>query len=168
MKRLMSDLRQINDEQDYRSSFSITPCQKHDINEMGEEFVEDDMFHWKGCIYGPDDTPYQAGKFDIDLRVTINYPLEPPTIKFLTRIYHPNISENGLPCLSILRSKPNGEWTAAWTIGKTLLALRSLLATPNPDDPLNAEAARLYKQDHDEFYSKAQAMTLEYALPELY
>jgi len=29
--------------------------------------IENDLFHWKGTILGPEDTPYQGGKFIIDI-----------------------------------------------------------------------------------------------------
>lgn len=157
IKRLMKDRHQIESEPDYAKSFRIAPCMKHNFDENGEPTSEENMFHWEGCIYGPKDTPYHGGVFKIEVRFPTKYPIEPPSIVFRPSIFHPNIGENGVPCLSILRRKPDGEWTATWTLGKTLLAVQSLLSTPNPSDPLNPEAANLYKNDINAFNAKARA-----------
>jgi ubiquitin-protein ligase len=166
VKRIHKDRVQIEQEPDYAQAFCVAPFKKSNFTKDGEITEEDDLFHWGGYIYGLEDTPYQGGKFKIDIRFTTKYPIDPPTIVFLSKIFHPNISDNGIPCLSILRRKPDGEWSASWTLGKTLLAVRSLLAKPNPDDPLNSVAAKLYKTDIDEFNSRAMMTTLAGGTPE--
>ena len=45
-------------------------------------------------IIGPQDTPYQNGIFNLELFLTEKYPMEPPKVRFLTKIYHPNIGIN--------------------------------------------------------------------------
>ncbi len=37
------------------------------------------------------DTPFEAGTFQLDIEVPSNYPIEPPKVKFVTKIFHPNI-----------------------------------------------------------------------------
>jgi peroxin-4 len=44
------------------------------------------MLLWKAWIRGPDDTPYQAGVFELDIRCGPEYPLAPPVIKFVTKV----------------------------------------------------------------------------------
>lgn len=165
LKRILKDLKDIESEADYKNAFYVKPVTTSDFDENGEVFQEKDMFHLDGYILGLEDTPYADGHFKVDIRFTTKYPLEPPGIMFKTKIYHPNISEDGIICLSILRRKPDGEWSAAWDLGKTLLAIRSLFAAPNPDDPLNTSAAYLYKRDKDAFDAQALVFTHEYAVP---
>ena len=50
----------------------------------------------------------------------------------------------------------SGTWSPSLTIGKVLLSICSLLAEPNPDDPLNLDAADLFLNDKELFKSKVQ------------
>jgi len=120
---------------------------------------ESDLAHWNATIIGPDDTPYAGGLFRLEIVFSQEYPFKPPTIKFKTRIYHPNISENGTICLDILKNK----WSPVLTIGKVLLSLSSLLSEPNPNDPLVPGAANLYLKNPTKYQETAREWTVKYA-----
>ena len=67
--------------------------------------VEDNLFHWRGFIKGPPDSPYARGWFKLDFMIEQNYPISPPKVKFLTKIFHPNIHfDSGEICLDILKA----------------------------------------------------------------
>lgn len=121
--------------------------------------IDDDFYHWKATIFGPDDSPYQGGVFELDIRFPIEYPFKPPKIVFQTKIYHPNINNVGIICLDILKDK----WSPALTITKVLLSICSLLTDPNPEDPLMPEIANLYRTNLAEYNNMAQAWTYQYA-----
>jgi Ubiquitin-conjugating enzyme len=55
------------------------------------ELVDDDLFHWTAVLRGPRGTPYEGGKWRIDIQVPNDYPIKPPTMRFLTSICHPNV-----------------------------------------------------------------------------
>ena len=46
-----------------------------------------------------------GGKFKLELFLTEDYPMVPPKIRFLTKIYHPNVDRLGRICLDVLKSK---------------------------------------------------------------
>ena len=71
--------------------------------------------HWVGIIIGPIDTPYSGGLFILNIRCPSDYPFKPPSIRFLTRIYHPNINSNGSISLDIF----SYQWTPALWIHKS-------------------------------------------------
>ena len=122
----------------------------------------DDIFKWGGCIFGPEDTPFHGGVFKLSIQFPVDYPFRAPHIKFITKIYHPNINSSGLICLDILKDK----WSPALTISKVLLSITSLLSDPNPDDPFVADIANLYKSNRTAYTEQAQAWTMQYAIPD--
>mmetsp|Transcript_23888 Transcript_23888/g.76719 ORF Transcript_23888/g.76719 Transcript_23888/m.76719 type:complete len:149 (+) Transcript_23888:112-558(+) len=121
--------------------------------------VGDDLFHWQATIMGPSDSPYAGGVFFLDIHFPPEYPFKPPKVTFTTRIYHPNINSGGGICLDILKD----QWSPALTISKVLLSICSLLTDPNPDDPLVADIAQLYKTNREAYNLTAREWTRKYA-----
>ena len=117
------------------------------------------LFDWNATIIGPSNSPYAGGLFKLSVNFPDRYPFKPPKVKFITKIFHPNINRNGSICLDIL----NTNWSPALTIIKVLLSISSLLTDPNPDDPLSKEAAKAYLANKDEYNKRARIMTLQYA-----
>lgn len=143
-KRLISELSQISNEDN--NVFVISP-------------KEDKITSWEGYIIGPKDTPYEGGKFYINITFPSDYPYNPPLILFKTKIYHPNINENGAICLDILKD----EWSPILTISKVMYSLSSLLSEPNPDDPLVDSIAVEMKSNSKLFIKNAKLFTEKYA-----
>ncbi len=79
----------------------------------------------------------------LSVRVTQNYPMQPPHFRFLTPMFHPNIFADGNICLDILQER----WSAIYDISSVLTSIRSLLTDPNPNSPANVEAARIFTTD---------------------
>ena len=118
-----------------------------------------DLFNWDATIIGPTETPYEGGIFYLKMLFPADYPFKPPKITFNTKIYHPNINSNGDICLDILKD----QWSPALSVSKILLSICSLLADPNPNDPLSPEIAALYKFNREKFIENAKEFTLRYA-----
>jgi ubiquitin-protein ligase len=49
--------------------------------------------------------PYNKGAFRINVDFPTDYPFKPPSITFVTKIYHPNVDESGKICLGIIRTE---------------------------------------------------------------
>ncbi len=65
--------------------------------------------------------------------------MDPPQLKFLTKVYHPNIDNStGLICLDVLKMPPQGRWRPVHNLSLILTAVQQLLSDPNPHDPLDA------------------------------
>lgn len=120
---------------------------------------DNNIDEWQATIFGPDNSPYENGVFKLEILFPKDYPFKPPKIKFLTRVYHPNINSHGAICLDILKTN----WSPALTISKVLLSICSLLTDPNPDDPLSPDIAHLYKNDYQTYCDTARDWTLRYA-----
>jgi ubiquitin-conjugating enzyme E2 A len=112
-----------------------------------------DIMVWNAKIYGPPNTPYEKGIFDITLKFDTDYPVKPPSVKFLTPMFHPNIYRDGKICVDILQSS---EWTPAQNIRTILISIMSLLMDPNPASPANREASELYNKDQNAYSNKVR------------
>eukprot|EP01129_Flabellula_baltica_P007573 TRINITY_DN2968_c0_g2_i1.p1 TRINITY_DN2968_c0_g2~~TRINITY_DN2968_c0_g2_i1.p1 ORF type:complete len:149 (-),score=37.37 TRINITY_DN2968_c0_g2_i1:26-472(-) len=120
--------------------------------------VLEDIYHLKASFLGPEDSPYSGGIFEVDVILDDAYPFVPPTLKFLTKIYHPNVGEDGSVSLHLLGEK----WTLETKLSDLLLGVAALLAVPNCDDPKEPEIAHMYKTNQAEFESIAKEWTRKY------
>ena len=124
------------------------------------ELVNDDLTELAGMVAGPPDTPYAGGKFKLEIKIPDTYPFSPPKVRFITKIWHPNISSvTGAICLDILKD----QWAAAMTLRTVLLSIQALLAAPEPDDPQDAVVARQYQDNMAVFRQTAQHWAAAYA-----
>jgi ubiquitin-conjugating enzyme E2 N len=105
--------------------------------------------------------------------------MTPPKIRFLTKIYHPNIDKLGRICLDVLKSMYFGpfaqiifhlliaiigNWSPALQIRTILLSIQALLGAPNPDDPLAPEVAKRWKEDEPAAIATAREWTRTHAM----
>lgn len=143
--------------------------------------MDESPFHLKGSFPGPQDTPYEGGYFEVvrhraffvssaavtrltsahqDIVIPDSYPFQPVKMKFITKVYHPNISSaSGAICLDILKDA----WSPVLTLKSTLISLQSLLCSPEPNDPQDAEVAKHYTTSKRSFEETARYWTQIYA-----
>ncbi|KAG6736509.1 hypothetical protein POTOM_060640 [Populus tomentosa] len=150
---------------------------------------EDNMRYFNVMILGPTQSPYEElprivklpfmilqngrveferndcemdecrGVFKLELFLPEEYPMAAPKVRFLTKIYHPNIDKLGRICLDILKDK----WSPALQIRTVLLSIQALLSAPNPDDPLSENIAKHWKTNEAEAVETAKEWTRLYA-----
>ncbi|OAY68498.1 Ubiquitin-conjugating enzyme E2 7 [Ananas comosus] len=94
-----------------------------------------------------------------------NYPNSPPTVRFTSEMWHPNVYPDGRVCISILHAPgedPNGyelaseRWTPVHTVESIVLSIISMLSSPNDESPANVEAAKEWRERRDEFKKKVR------------
>ena len=93
-----------------------------------------------------------------------SYPLDPPSVSFLTPLYHPNVDERGRICLDTLSLPPKGCWSPALTLGSLLTTIHQLMAYPNGQDGLVREVADVYNGDRATFNRTAKEWTRQHAM----
>lgn len=124
------------------------------------ELINESWTELKGEIAGPSDTPYEGGQFILEIKVPDTYPFNPPKIRFITKIWHPNVSSvTGAICLDILKD----QWAAALTLRTVLLSIQALLSAGEPDDPQDAVVAKQYKENYQLYHMTARHWTNIYA-----
>jgi len=107
---------------------------------------KDDIMNFKIKIK-PNEGIYKNGTFVFDFKIAANYPHEAPKVRCETQIYHPNIDMEGAVCLNILRE----DWKPVLTLQSVIMGLQFLMYDPNPDDPLNKEAADMLIKNKQQF-----------------
>jgi len=119
---------------------------------------EDNLFEWQVAIFGPPNTLYQGGYFKASMKFPPDYPYSPPNLKFLTKVWHPNVYENGDLCISILHPPvedatsgelPCERWNPTQNVRTVLLSVISLLNEPNTFSPANVDASVMYRRWKD-------------------
>mmetsp|Transcript_2257 Transcript_2257/g.3598 ORF Transcript_2257/g.3598 Transcript_2257/m.3598 type:complete len:152 (-) Transcript_2257:362-817(-) len=107
----------------------------------------DNIMMWHAVIFGPEDTPWEGGTFKLSLEFSEEFPNKAPQVRFLTKMFHPNIYNDGTICLDILQN----QWSPIYDIQAILTSIQSLLCDPNPNSPANSEAARMYVDNPREY-----------------
>jgi ubiquitin-conjugating enzyme E2 D/E len=97
----------------------------------------------------------------VKLRFPQQYPFQPPSVKFLTKIYHPNVTAAGEVCPTLLSEN----WAPHLNIRYVMECLRTLLICPNSEDAMEEKIGRQYRENRSEFNAMAKNWTDQHATP---
>ena len=119
---------------------------------------KDDPLHWKGMVYGPENTPYEKGKFGVSINFEENNPNERPKIQFLTKIYHYNVEQNNgyLLCPYIWNKDSSDE--------DNLKKIKLLMSIPDSRYPFSKFIQEEYYNNFPKYKEKALRFTEDYAM----
>ncbi|KAF7188007.1 Ubiquitin-conjugating enzyme E2 G1 [Pseudocercospora fuligena] len=138
-----------------------------DIPGISCGLLGDNIFEWEIMLMLSDegDTMYGGGVFRARMTFPPDYPHQPPKLKFETKIFHPNVYENGEVCISILHPPEEDQygyesaaerWSPVQTPETILLSVISMLSSPNDESPANIEAGKLWREDQKEFKKRVR------------
>ncbi|NVM54549.1 MAG: ubiquitin-conjugating enzyme E2 [Candidatus Helarchaeota archaeon] len=119
--------------------------------------VKGDLRVWRGFILGTG--LYDGGVFGIEVTLTRKFPYSPPKVRWLTKIYHPNISLASKVCVGVLGK----DWVPTMSVAGVIEALRNLLNFPNPSSPLNTQAATLMKKNKKRYEEEVKRYVMKHA-----
>ena len=126
------------------------------INGINYHFNDNDITDIQADIEGPVSTPYEGGIFRVKIKIPPDFPKIAPKGIFLTKIYHPNISEQGEVCVNTLKR----DWDPKnWSLINLFQVIRCLLIIPFPQSALNEEAGKLFMEDYEQFFKIAKLYT---------
>jgi ubiquitin-protein ligase len=94
------------------------------------------------------------------LQIPQSYPLNPPLVRFITKIYHPNVSKHG----DIGLDSIHDNWSLALTISKVLISIQSLLTDPYTHVCMENEIGHLYRTNRTQYDLNAKIYTWKYAM----
>ncbi|POS86651.1 ubiquitin-conjugating enzyme E2 2 [Erysiphe pulchra] len=121
--------------------------------------VADNVMTWNAVIIGPADTPFEDGTFRLVMQFEEQYPNKPPSVKFISQMFHPNVYATGELCLDILQNR----WSPTYDVAAVLTSIQRhvfkgflLLNDPNTSSPANVEASNLYKDNRREYIKRVR------------
>jgi len=120
---------------------------------------EENVLIWHCTVKGPADSPYKGGTFHFTVTFPDTFPFKPPTVAFLTKIYHPGFNEEGHICLPILRD----EWKPSISMQTVLKMIQDKIGKPSVDDPFDTDVAAILKNDKPKFEATAKEWTKKHA-----
>lgn len=121
-------------------------------------FASEDEMKWLVTMKGPARTPYQDGWFEVEFVFPTDYPYQKPSVKFLTKIFHPNVWPDGSLCYNDLDN------VGVCFADVLITAIKVLLAIPNPKSPANPAAAQIFSNDREEFNRVVKTWVNKHAL----
>uniref|UniRef100_A0A8C1JC49 Ubiquitin-conjugating enzyme E2B (RAD6 homolog) n=1 Tax=Cyprinus carpio TaxID=7962 RepID=A0A8C1JC49_CYPCA len=92
--------------------------------------------------------------FKLVIEFSEEYPNKPPTVRFISKMFHPNVYADGSICLDILQNR----WSPTYDVSSILTSIQSLLDEPNPNSPANSQAAQLYQENKREYEKRVSAI----------
>ncbi|CAJ0565377.1 unnamed protein product, partial [Mesorhabditis spiculigera] len=129
-------------------------------------FTQSPALHEIELQITPQEGLYKGGTYKFHISVPLEYNTVPPHVKCLTKVWHPNINEDGSICLSLLRENAVDDfgWRPTRNILEVVHGLQSLFGDlMDFDDALNMEAAKQYTSNKNEFTMKVQDYIRRYA-----
>ncbi|GMM31277.1 E2 ubiquitin-conjugating protein [Martiniozyma asiatica (nom. inval.)] len=135
---------------------------------------DSDLLNWNCALQGPEGTPYAHGVYQATLKFPADYPLSPPTMRFITPIFHPNVYADGRVCISILHQPgedpmhyeaADERWGPLQSVDKVLISVLSLLSDANCESPANVDAAKMMRDNAEQFKQKVRQMALDSLKP---
>ena len=140
----------------------IKGLMKRPLEDITIDIKNDNLSTLTAYIVGPEGTPFENGRFQIELHFTDSYPQQPPKGYFKTKIWHPNVAWNGGDiCVNTLKR----DWNEKLGVRHILIAVRSLMIVPNYDSALNEDAGKQILSAYDEYVQKGRLMTKIHAEP---
>ena len=132
---------------------------------------DDNLYNWSVVIFGPPDTIFEGGYFKAILSFPEDYPISPPTMKFTTKMFHPNIYPDGRVCISILhppgkdafneQEKMEEKWRPSLGAEEILLSVISMLNDPNCDSPANIDAAVMLRNNPEDYKNTVRTLVYQ-------
>ena len=80
--------------------------------------------------------------------------------RFVTKIFHPNVSSSGEICVNTLKK----DWQSSFGIAHILVTVKCLLIYPNPESALDEEAGRALLEDYEQYCMRARTLTSVHAM----
>lgn len=125
---------------------------------------------WDIYIYGTENTLYEDTTLHALMEFGYDYPNKPPTMRFISQMFHPNIYPDGKVCISSLHEnndddptsyeRSDEKWSPVLTIRSVVLGVISILNEPNVTSPANVDASKMLNHDEENYNRRVRKLAL--------
>jgi len=120
-----------------------------------------DLFNWECAIPGPKGSIWEGGLYKLKMLFRDDFPSTPPKCRFDPPLFHPNVYPSGTVCLSLLDE--NKDWKPSISMKQLLVGIQDLLITPNPEDPAQADAYKIFVENKVEYEKRVKKQALQFS-----
>ena len=139
----------------------LSPGGEQHIPGSSVELVENNFFHWTATVTGPAGSPFEHGRFALDMEFAPDYPFLRPRVSFKTKVYHPSV--NSATGYVSLGDEIADRWQPSMTVANILQYIIVILGEPDEEHVVVPEIWREYVKDRDTYNRKAREWTEKYA-----
>ena len=133
---------------------------KNSTNVVECKYVNDNKKHWQVVFEGSKRSPYENGFFILEFLFNNGtFPEKGPEAIFKTKMFHPNVYDNGHVCINLLNC-----WNPKISIEHVLFGILDILDNPVPEGGYSNEARKLLEKNVEEYYKKVEEYTYLYAM----
>ncbi|CAF3816826.1 unnamed protein product [Rotaria sp. Silwood1] len=111
----------------------------------------------------PDSEIFKEGAFQIEMKLPPDFPFNPPEVRFLTPIYHPNVDTDGKFCHELLIKE--AKHSNKVTLIDVVKAVVQYIDHPNLEHPMRANVGCEYAEKRLDFNRNALEYVKKHALP---
>ncbi|ELA46014.1 hypothetical protein VCUG_02490 [Vavraia culicis subsp. floridensis] len=132
-----------------------------------------DYSTWDIYINGSEGSLYEGTVLHAAIEFSSDYPITPPKMRFVSKMFHPNIYSDGKVCISTLHvadddpsayESPDEKWTPVHGIRTIVLGVISILNEPNIVSPANVDASKMFKDDYEKYCNTVTALARKESL----
>ena len=142
-----------------RIGVELNKLKNNPIPGVSVSTVGDAVDQWVVKFDGPVGTPFEGGILTLNVQFPEGYPHKAPVVKFNPPAYHPNVANDGIPCLETTTSK----FSPSLPMSEILKEIVEVIKTPNPSHANDTEAGKLFVTNPEEYKKKAAEWTKKYA-----
>lgn len=121
---------------------------------------KEDYSQWEITVLGPEGTPYYGGRYTMELKFGNNFPIQAPSARMKTKIYHLNVNDGGKICVDLL----GDGWTPKSKVSKIIDCIYNLFIEPIPESASNDDAFVEFVNNREEYNRKAAQINKQFAI----